>query len=241
MKFDNSKRMQLVASTFLQKGKKSQSNSNAFILEEAPAPPQRGGRGDEVIDSMSSMTTLVQGKPVSSGIDGAVVSSIKVYKQLPSVASSELSSATSDSCASYDSRVTLTFHHKQIISVQKSWEQVKDIEALAENVLLQMFRVQPSSRQDLGLQSMRVARFDEVASLLKRSLEAVIQDLLCPDVEVADLADLAREYKQNGVSAKLVAQALPEGVHTTFPLSETQKKAWTDVMGPVFQAIGGDV
>lgn len=88
---------------------------------------------------------------------------------------------------------------------------------------------------------MRVARFDVVASLLKKSLEAIIQDLLCPDVEVADLAELAFEYKQKGVPAKLVAQALPEGVHTTFHISETQKKAWADVMGPVFEAIGGEV
>lgn len=114
----------------------------------------------------------------------------------------------------------------------------KDIEALVENILLQMFRIQPLSWQDFGLQSMHVAFFNKVTSLLKRSLEAIFQDLLSADVEVADLADLAREYKQNGVPAKLVARALPEGVHTTFPLSETQKQAWNYVMGPVFEAIG---
>lgn len=86
------------------KGEKSQPNSTAFILEEAPAPPQRGGgREDKVIDSMLSMTTLVQGKPVSSGANGTVVLSIKVYKQLLSVASSEFFSTISDLCALYDS------------------------------------------------------------------------------------------------------------------------------------------
>lgn len=125
-----------------------------------------------------------------------------------------------------------TLDHNSIIIVSQLWEKVKLHETyredVAEQCILRMLELDPSTRKKLRMPSLRSPRFDEISKIIIYILENIIA-LLGPDLEdiLEELYSIGELCAKEGIQPRLFGEATAAGVaHLVDDFRPEKKQAW---------------
>ena len=125
-----------------------------------------------------------------------------------------------------------------IMAIVSSWEGIKTIngyeEALAEQILLRMIELDSHVRDDLGLLSIRSAKFDIVSEKIISVIDGLVS-FLGPDLEdfYDKIKDMGHKYRADGFKEYLLAPALVDALKNVVPTDDFPpqiQRDWTTVM-----------
>lgn len=122
--------------------------------------------------------------------------------------------------------------HNSIITVSQLWDKVKLIETyredLPEQCVLRMLELDPATRTNLRLPSLRSPRFDQVSKTIIHILETIIS-MLGPDLEdfIEELYSVGELCAQEGIQPRLLGEATAAGLaHLLDDFRPEKKQAW---------------
>lgn len=114
-----------------------------------------------------------------------------------------------------DMSAVLDYNH--IVTVTEVWQKAKQIETFKEDIpeqcILRMLELDPSTRANLRLPSLRHARYDVVSQAILKILEDTVA-MLSPDLEdmLEELHIVGELCQQEGIDPKLLGEASAAGL-----------------------------
>ena len=234
------------SSTSEEESNKSQSKQQQMQSPTRPSNRPRldaaGGTGlfpkQSSQRSLLAMCGTTANRRFSMGSVGTFDSRDRLADDLPDFVQHDTSSRNGDAVNEPN------FEH--IMSIVNSWQLLKNVpdyeEILAEQILLKMFELDATVRQDLELPSLRSDKFHQV----KEKLMSVVDGLLSflgPNLDdsTEQIQELGHRYRCDGFKEYLLAPAVTEGIKYLFSLqndateddvvfSSAMEHGWNDVM-----------
>eukprot|EP00977_Amphora_coffeiformis_P018513 scaffold6555_cov182-Amphora_coffeaeformis.AAC.13 len=150
-------------------------------------------------------------------------------------------SSHSSTCGSMLQDTNAALDHNHIVIVTELWQKVKKVETFKEDMpeqcILRMLELDPATRTNLRLPSLRHARYDVVSKAILKILEDTVS-VLGPDLEdmLEELHIVGELCEQEGINPKLIAEASAAGLALLLgddfrPEKKTAWKATFDYLG----------
>lgn len=143
-------------------------------------------------------------------------------------------SSTCGSMLQPDHASSMALDHNHIITVTKLWQCVKKVETYREDIpeqcILRMLELDPATRTNLRLPSLRSPRYGVISKVILRILEDVIA-VLGPDLEefMEEVCAVGELCAQEGMNPKLLGEATAAGLALLLPEDEftvDKKQIW---------------
>ena len=142
---------------------------------------------------------------------------------------------SSRSITSYGSSAGDSLHYHDCMSIDASWQAVRNSEDfnskdLGEQIILKMLELDPKARQEMGIQSFRSKRFEELADILVDVVDTLIT-FLGPEIEEfsQELEEIGERCLRQGIQPKLLGSSVAAGVEHTLgaeKVSSRTREAW---------------
>ena len=142
-----------------------------------------------------------------------------------------------------DMNDTITLNVKEVVIVEKSWIKARTLPgfagSFAEAVLLELLRSDPLAREKLHLPTLQCTKeIHKFECFLIDLMDALVEEVLSPDVEVSDLVVYAKQLHQAKLEAQPFSRAVIAAMGSTVPhFCVEQRVAWQDVMGSICNAM----
>ena len=194
-----------------------QDSSRSFTtppMDEISVSSEMSGRSngtDITMTSRGSRVSTVSKLPRNLGRAG----STRTFGRESSYRS--VFSSHSSTCGSMLQDTSGVLDHTHVVTVTELWQKVKRVETFKEDMpeqcILRMLELDPATRANLRLPSLRHARYDVVSKAILKILEDTIS-VLGPDLEdmLEELHIVGQLCEQEGINPKLIAEASAAGL-----------------------------
>lgn len=112
---------------------------------------------------------------------------------------------------------SMALDHNHIVTVTQLWQSVKKVDKynddIPEQCILRMLELDPATRSNLRLPSLRHARYDVVSKAILKIIEDIIS-VLGPDLEefMEEVCAVGELCAQEGLNPKLLGEATAAGL-----------------------------